>query len=267
MRPDNASSRLLCDLRSTQPATRARRCPKRASHRGAMPVKQSSRASASRMFTARIDGTLRTWRTDGTPGPLAIDAAHDGAIPALAVLEHDGEPIRAARRHLETTKPMENLLQIGIHRSRLARLRSDVGDYACVRPSKCATYSPTLVLSLAAGATETTLLRLTKRGPALPVNLIHSVGSSGRPAPQIRDAVLFDHGADNVGSSNVRGRLGYVNPGRKTCIGGRVSPVARWRRTRARRRGVRAAPPAPERLAGELGQRATARAARAARAS
>ena len=39
------------------------------------------------------DGALRSWRLDGSLGPLDRADAHDGAIRALAVLEHDGAPL------------------------------------------------------------------------------------------------------------------------------------------------------------------------------
>jgi hypothetical protein len=46
------------------------------------------------IVSAGSRGALRSWRADGTPGPLPIDDAHPGRIRALAVaLEHDGAPL------------------------------------------------------------------------------------------------------------------------------------------------------------------------------
>ena len=39
------------------------------------------------------DGALRSWRLDGTPGPLDEPAAHSAAIRALAVVDYRGAPL------------------------------------------------------------------------------------------------------------------------------------------------------------------------------
>lgn len=37
------------------------------------------------VFTGGSNGALRSWRLDGTPGPLTVDDAHGGGIGVLAV--------------------------------------------------------------------------------------------------------------------------------------------------------------------------------------
>ena len=36
---------------------------------------------------------MKSWRLDGTPGPLDHADAHFGSIHALAVVEHEGAPL------------------------------------------------------------------------------------------------------------------------------------------------------------------------------
>ncbi len=45
------------------------------------------------VISAGDDGALRSWRLDGSEGPLRSDDAHSSPIRALAVLEHDGAPL------------------------------------------------------------------------------------------------------------------------------------------------------------------------------
>ncbi len=45
------------------------------------------------IISAGADGALRSWRLDGTPGPLAHDNAHTSWVEALAVVEHEGQPL------------------------------------------------------------------------------------------------------------------------------------------------------------------------------
>jgi len=49
--------------------------------------------TAYRVVRRRPQGALRSWRLDGTPGPLQVSEAHSGSIFALAVVEDRGGPL------------------------------------------------------------------------------------------------------------------------------------------------------------------------------
>jgi hypothetical protein len=45
------------------------------------------------LIVEATEGALRSWRIDGTSGPLRIDGAHDSRITAFVVVEHEGTPL------------------------------------------------------------------------------------------------------------------------------------------------------------------------------
>ncbi|MEJ7785993.1 MAG: hypothetical protein WKF96_14400 [Solirubrobacteraceae bacterium] len=49
--------------------------------------------TAGVQLRAGVEGALRSWRLDGSPGQLVVDGSVTGGIRALAVLEHDGAPL------------------------------------------------------------------------------------------------------------------------------------------------------------------------------
>jgi hypothetical protein len=54
------------------------------------PAATLEHEGAPLIVTAGEDGAVRSWRLDGSPGPLHRDHAHAGWIMALATLEHEG---------------------------------------------------------------------------------------------------------------------------------------------------------------------------------
>ena len=75
--------------RDTRPADARARSHKR--DLGARGGRSRRRAADRRR--AGDDAALRSWHVDGTPGPLKSEDAHYDSIRALAVLEHDREPV------------------------------------------------------------------------------------------------------------------------------------------------------------------------------